>query len=93
MAAAATRASERYQRVDVSFHDALAEAIKGGSPQIKQVSFNAQVDSAAVMRLDGNTVDLDAESARLAANALENQALAHISSGRSGAMKAAIGIG
>ena len=82
-----------YRRVDVNFRDALAQAMQRGRAHVERLSFAAEVESSAAMRVDGNTVDIDVESAELAANALENQALVAVAHGRSAAVKTAIGVG
>ena len=82
-----------YQRVDVDFHGALAAAID--SPEaLHSVSFSPARDaSAGAVRADGSTVDVDSESARLAANALEHQAAVQVAHARIGILKAAMGTG
>jgi flagellar basal-body rod protein FlgB len=80
-----------YQRVDVDFHGALAAAID--SPEaLHAVSFSPARDaSAGAVRADGSTVDVDSESAKLAANALEHQAAVQVAHARIGILKAAMG--
>jgi flagellar basal-body rod protein FlgB len=82
-----------YQRVDVDFHGALAAAIE--SPEaLSSLSFSAARDaSAGAVRADGSTVDVDAESAKLAANSLEHQAAVQVAHARIGILKAAMGTG
>jgi flagellar basal-body rod protein FlgB len=83
-----------YRRVDVDFHSALSAAVEGGSEAVSGLSFSAAPDaSAGVVRADGSTVDVDAESAKLAANALEHQAAVQVAHARIGILKAAIGTG
>ena len=86
-----------YQRVDVDFHGALASAV-GRSDESRQaldsLSFSAARDaSAGAVRADGSTVDVDSESARLAANALEHQAAVQVAHARIGILRAAMGTG
>lgn len=82
-----------YQRVDVDFHGALAAAV-GGGDDLHHVAFSAAPDaSAGAVRADGSTVDVDAEAARLAANALEHQAAVQVAHARIGILKAAMGAG
>jgi flagellar basal-body rod protein FlgB len=85
-----------YQRVDVDFHTALASAVNRGeasSAALHSVSFEPARDaSAGAVRADGSTVDVDAESAKLAANALEHQAAVQVAHARIGIMKAAMGV-
>ena len=82
-----------YQRVDVDFHGALSSAI-GSREALDKLSFAPARDaSAGVVRADGSTVDVDAESAKLAANALEHQAAVQVAHARIGILKAAMGTG
>ena len=81
-----------YQRVDVDFHGTLAAAMEGG--ELERVSFTPTADaSAGATRADGSTVDVDSESAKLAANALEHQAAVSVAHARIGILRAAMGIG
>jgi flagellar basal-body rod protein FlgB len=86
-----------YQRVDVDFHGALAAAIGRGEetgPALQSLSFSPAKDaSAGATRADGSTVDVDAESAKLAENALEQQAAVQVAHARLGILKAAMGVG
>lgn len=86
-----------YQRVDVDFHGALASAIGRGEESraaLSSLSFSPARDaSAGAVRADGSTVDVDAESATLAANALEHQAAVQVAYARIGILKAAMGTG
>jgi flagellar basal-body rod protein FlgB len=86
-----------YQRVDVDFHTALAAAVgrEGDADSaLKGLSFAPTRDtSAGATRADGSTVDVDAESAKLAANALEQQAAVQVAHARIGILKAAMGTG
>jgi flagellar basal-body rod protein FlgB len=86
-----------YQRVDVDFHGALATAMGAGDESrtaLQGLSFSPTKDAAAgATRADGSTVDVDAESAKLAANALEQQAAVQVLHARLGILKAAMGVG
>jgi flagellar basal-body rod protein FlgB len=86
-----------YQRVDVDFHGALAAAVARGEDSrsaLERLSFAPARDaSAGATRADGSTVDVDAESAKLAANALEQQAAVQVAHARIGILKAAMGTG
>ena len=86
-----------YQRVDVDFHGALAAAMAGGEDTrsaLDRLSFTPAKDmTAGATRADGSTVDVDAESAKLAANALEHQAAVQVAHARIGILKAAMGTG
>ena len=84
-----------YQRVDVDFHSTLSAAL--GSDDAKDtlhgVKFAAQVDAGGVTRADGSSVDVDAESAKLAQNALEHQAAVQVAHARIGILRSAMGTG
>jgi flagellar basal-body rod protein FlgB len=84
-----------YQRVDVDFHSTLSAALgsEDAGDALHAVKFSAQVDAAGATRADGSTVDVDAESAKLAANALEQQAAVQVAHARIGILKAAMGTG
>lgn len=82
-----------YVRQDVDFHTALQSALATGQKPSETV-FAPRPDAVAgSMRADGGTVDVDAESAKLAANALEYQAIVAVKEARGAAVKAALGIG
>ena len=85
-----------YQRVDVDFHGALQAAMGGdedSNTALEGLSFSAAKDaSAGATRADGSTVDIDSESAKLAANALEQQAAVQVAHARLGILKAAMGV-
>lgn len=86
-----------YQRVDVEFHGALASAMERGpdaKASLHGLAFAAQRDAGAgATRADGSTVDVESESAKLAANALEHQAAVQVAQARIGILKAAMGTG
>ena len=84
-----------YQRVDVDFHTSLAAALGSGDAKsaLHSVSFTPQVDASGATRADGSSVDVDSESAQLAANALEHQAAVQVAHARIGIMKSAMGVG
>ena len=76
-----------YRRVDVDFHGALAAAL--GSSDAKH-----SVESAAfTTQADGNSIDIDNESAKLAANALEQQAAVSVAKTRNAILRSAMGVG
>jgi flagellar basal-body rod protein FlgB len=82
-----------YQRVDVDFHGALSSAMDSREA-LSSLSFSPARDaSAGAVRADGSTVDVDSESAKLAANALEHQAAVQVAQARIGILKAAMGTG
>jgi flagellar basal-body rod protein FlgB len=86
-----------YQRVDVDFHSSLASALnaggEGASDRLHGMTFTPEADASGAVRADGSTVDVDAESAKLAANALEHQAAVQVAHARIGILKAAMGTG
>jgi flagellar basal-body rod protein FlgB len=84
-----------YQRVDVDFHGALAAAVgRDDRAAVQSLSFAPARDaSAGATRADGSTVDIESESAKLAANALEQQAAVQVAHARIGILKAAMGMG
>ena len=81
-----------YRRKDVDFHSALQAAMPGGSDAVASAHLVEQVDAASPMRADGNSVDVDAESADLAENALEYQALSSILNARGDILRTAMGV-
>src|SRR4051794_35204670 len=83
-----------YQRVDVDFHGALAAAMGSSDRRsaLERTGFTPAVDkSVGAMRADGSTVDIDNESAKLAANALDQQAAVQVAATRIQTLKFAIG--
>jgi flagellar basal-body rod protein FlgB len=84
-----------YRRVDVDFHGALAAAMSQGanaSSALNRLSFAPQTDaSAGAVRADGSTVDIDAESAKLAENALDQETLVQVAQTRIHILESAIG--
>ena len=79
-----------YQRVDVDFHQTLANAMASGS-SLQDVTFSPQRDATATVRADGSTVDPDVESAAQARNGLEYEALVQISKARIDIIQSALG--
>jgi flagellar basal-body rod protein FlgB len=83
-----------YRRVDVDFHGALAAAMQSSDRRgaLQSTAFTPQVDrSAGAVRADGSTVDIDSESAKLAANSLDQQAAVSIAQTRIHILESAIG--
>jgi flagellar basal-body rod protein FlgB len=81
-----------YQRVDVDFHQTLANAMASGSESgLSNVTFSPQRDATATVRADGSTVDPDVESAAQARNGLEYEALVQISKARIDILQSAMG--
>ena len=81
-----------YKRRDVDFHSALRDALtRGGAAAVEATSFAAEADASASMRYDANSVDIDVESATLASNGLEYDALVAVARGRIDVLESAIG--
>lgn len=81
-----------YVRQDVDFHSALEAALGAGRKPSESVFTPTRDAAAGTVRADGSTVDIDAESAMLAANGLEYQALVAVKEARGAAVKAALGV-
>jgi flagellar basal-body rod protein FlgB len=79
-----------YQRVDVDFHQTLANAMASGGG-LQDVTFSPQRDATATVRADGSTVDADVESAAQARNGLEYEALVQIAKARIDILQSAMG--
>jgi flagellar basal-body rod protein FlgB len=83
--------------VDVDFHGALAAVVGSGDEArdgLERLAFSPTADATAgATRADGSTVDIESESAKLAANALEQQAAVQVAHARIGILKAAMGTG
>jgi flagellar basal-body rod protein FlgB len=84
-----------YQRKDLDFHTSLRAALDSGAPSeaVKATTFSAQASRGATMRFDGNGVDVDVESAEMASNALEYEALVAVARGRTSILRSAMGLG
>lgn len=80
-----------YRRQDVDFHTALQAAMPGGRDSVLATEITPAVDPTAPMRPDGNSVDIDAEAANLAQNALEYEALTQVLRVRGDILEIAIG--
>ena len=82
-----------YKRKDVDFHSALRGAMASGDPALDGMSFSPAEDpSASPVRADGNTVDIDRESAAQASNGLEYEALSQVLKTRDDIIQTAIGV-
>jgi flagellar basal-body rod protein FlgB len=85
-----------YQRVDVDFHGALAAALGSDDARdaVATTSFSTQADgSVGARQADGNSIDIDAESAKLAANALDQETAVSVAKTRIAILRAAMGVG
>jgi flagellar basal-body rod protein FlgB len=84
-----------YRRVDVDFHGALAAALGSSDAKasIERTEFAARLDSTVgPTQADGNSIDIDNESAKLAANALEQQAAVSVAKTRNAILRSAMGV-
>ena len=80
-----------YQRRDVDFHKTLNAAMGSGPDAVRRVSFSPETVRGGAMRADGNSVDIDVESATMASNALEYEALVSVARGRLDVLESAMG--
>ena len=81
-----------FQRMDLDFHGALAQAMKtGDAATIDATTFSPQQDPQT-MRADGNGVDIDTESAQMAKNGLEYDALVSVAKARIQIVQTAMGV-
>jgi flagellar basal-body rod protein FlgB len=82
-----------FQRMDVDFHDALSSAMDSAdSATIEATTFSPTQD-AQTMRADGNGIDIDTESAAMAKNGLEYEALLSVAKARIQIFQSAMGVG
>ena len=81
-----------FRRSDVDFHSALAQAMStGDSSAVDNVTFSPEQEQQ-VMRADGNGVDIDVESANMAKNGLEYEALVSVDKARIQILQTAMGV-
>lgn len=82
-----------YQRKDVDFKSALAGALGSGDAAraVESARITTSTDSGVVNQANGNGVDIDAESAKLAANGLEYEQFATAAKTRIQILKIAMG--
>ena len=83
-----------YQRSDVDFQSALAQAFSSGTPstsRLEGITFSPQAAADGAMQVDGNTVDINTENADLSENTLDYQALESVMGTRMSILKTAIG--
>ena len=76
---------------DVDFHSALQAAFANGDRNAVVNAGFAQTTQNDVMRQDGNGIDVDVESAKMAENGLEYQALVQVARGRLDILESAMG--
>ncbi len=80
-----------YQPSDVDFHAALRDAVEQGPEAIEALQMSPERGAPVAMRADGNGVDVEAESAKLAENGLELNALVSVAGVRVQIMRTAMG--
>lgn len=80
-----------YQRKDVSFESTLAQAV-GNGESLGRVEFQAEAQPQAAGP-NGEAISVDQESAQLAENGLDYQALTEVVGARNQILRSAIGIG
>lgn len=81
-----------YQRKDVDFESSLQAALANGQ-NLDSLQFSVQTDPSAPMQPDGNSVDVDAESAKLAENGLDYESLVTVAKTRLEILQSAMGAG
>ena len=81
-----------YRRVDVDFHSALSQAMRSGDGETVEAGQFEQRQDPQALRADGNGVDVDVESANMAKNGLEYEALVSVSKARIDIIKTAMGV-
>ena len=79
-----------YQRQEVNFESTLQSAMDGGQP-VDQLQFQAETVPTETGP-NGAGVSVDQESARLAENGLDYQALTQVAGARNSMIRSAIGI-
>lgn len=80
-----------YQRQDLDFHAALKSAQAAGNDP-SGLTFRPTTDATRTVRADGSGLDADQESAALAKNTLEYQALVQVMGARTTIMQIAMGV-
>ena len=84
-----------YQRVDVDFHGALAAAMSATDPAkaVASAGFSTAADrSIGAVAADGSGIDIDAESAKLAQNTLDQETAVQVLHTRLAILRAAMGV-
>ena len=76
---------------DVDFHSALQAAFESGDRKTVASTSFAETTQNDVMRPDGSGIDVDVESAKMAQNGLEYQALVQVARGRIDILESAMG--
>ena len=79
-----------YQRKDVDFESTLSAAMSSGEP-LSEVQFQVESEPQSVGP-NGESISLDEESAQLAQNGLDYQALTQVLGARNQIVRSAIGL-
>jgi flagellar basal-body rod protein FlgB len=79
-----------YQRKDVDFESSLQAAMADGANP-DNLQFSVETDPSAPMQPDGNSVDIDAESAKLAENGISYESLVSVEKTRLEILQSAMG--
>ncbi len=79
-----------YRARDLDFGSALTRAFDGGAEGGAADEAQPVVDTRAVVKVDGNSVDIDTEMARLSQNALKIVALSQIIAKKYAGLRAVI---
>jgi flagellar basal-body rod protein FlgB len=80
------------QRKDVDFESSHRAAMEDGTNP-DSVQFDVTTDPSSPMQPDGNSVDIDVESSKLAENGLAYESLVSVAKGRIEILQSAIGAG
>jgi flagellar basal-body rod protein FlgB len=84
-----------YRRVEVDFQSALKTALADPgttSHALDAMTPTTEVDRSAVLRMDGNSVDIDSEAAAEAQNGLLYEGVAQVMKARIDIIESAIGV-
>jgi flagellar basal-body rod protein FlgB len=80
-----------FRRSDIDFHGALSQAMRSGEAEaLDSAQFTPKQDPQT-LRADGNGVDIDTESANMAKNGLEYEALVSVARARIDIIESAMG--
>jgi flagellar basal-body rod protein FlgB len=79
-----------YQRKDVDFESSLRAAMADGTNP-DNLQFSVDADPSAPMQPDGNSVDIDTESAKLAENGISYESLVSVEKTRLEILQSAMG--
>ena len=80
-----------YQRKDVDFESSLRAAMADGTNP-DNLQFSLQTDASAPMQPDGNSVDIDTESAKLSENGIDYESLVSVEKTRLEILQSAMGV-